>query len=58
MNSPIDLFLLLEEKISGNARPISGMANALIENLPKPKKAIIQAVTVVPILAPIMTPID
>ena len=52
MNSPMDLFLLLDEKISGIAIPISGMDKALMENFPNPNREIIHAVTVVPMLAP------
>ena len=58
MNSPKDLRLLFAEKISGNPIPSKGIEITLIENLPKPNKVIIQAVTVVPILAPIITPMD
>jgi len=35
-----------------------GMDNVLMENFPNPKKEIIQAVTVVPMFAPMITPID
>ena len=58
MNSPKDLRLLLAENIRGNPTPSSGMDMMLMENLPKPNKDIIHAVTVVPILAPIITPMD
>ena len=58
MNSPKDLFLLLPEKMSGRPTPHNGIEITLIENLPNPNKDIIHAVTVVPILAPMITPID
>lgn len=58
MNSPIDFRLLFEEKISGNPIPSSGMESMLMENFPNPKSEIIHAVTVVPMLAPIITPMD
>lgn len=57
INSPIDLRWLLLEKKSGMAKANIGSANAAISIL-KPKAEMIQAVTVVPILAPMMTPID
>ena len=57
MNSPMDLRLLLPEKMSGRAMAKSGRAKAAISTL-NPKIEMIQAVTVVPILAPIMTLID
>lgn len=57
MNSPTDLRLLLPEKMSGRAMARRGRANAAISTL-NPKIEIIQAVTVVPILAPMMTLID
>mgnify|MGYP007028160160 CR=1 FL=1 len=57
MNSPMDLRLLLPEKISGRAMARSGRANAAMSTL-NPKIEIIQAVTVVPILAPIITLMD
>ena len=57
MNSPMDLRLLLPEKMSGRAMAKSGRAKAAISTL-NPKIEIIQAVTVVPILAPIMTLMD
>ena len=57
MNSPTDLRLLLPEKMSGRAMARRGRANAAISTL-NPKIEIIHAVTVVPILAPIMTPMD
>ncbi|MPM68898.1 hypothetical protein SDC9_115833 [bioreactor metagenome] len=58
MNSPVDLFLLFDEKIKGRAIPINGMDKALMENFPNPNREIIHAVTVVPMLAPMMTPMD
>lgn len=58
INSPIDFLLLLDEKISGIAIPINGIERTLIENFPNPNKEINQAVAVVPIFAPIITPID
>ena len=57
MNSPMDLRLLLPEKMSGRAMAKSGRAKAGISTL-NPKIEMIQAVTVVPILAPIMTLMD
>ena len=57
MNSPMDLRLLLPEKMSGRAMAKSGRAKAAISTL-NPKIEMIQAVTVVPILAPIMTLMD
>ena len=57
MNSPKDFLLLLEEKIKGRDKPIRGKAAILMSNL-NPKKEISQAVRVVPILAPIITPMD
>ena len=58
MNSPKDLRLFLAENMSGKPTPSKGIDMILMENLPKPNKVIIQAVTVVPILAPIITPMD
>ena len=52
------MFLLFAEKIRGSPTPNKGIDIILMENLPKPNKDIIHAVTVVPILAPIITPID
>ena len=57
MNSPTDLRLLLPEKMSGRAMARRGRANAAISTL-NPKIEIIHAVTVVPILAPMMTLMD
>jgi len=57
ITSPQDLFLFRFENINGNPTPISGNAKALIFTL-KPINDMIHAVTVVPILAPIITPID
>ena len=57
VNSPIDFVLLLLENSNGTARPISGSANAEMSTL-KPNRAMIQAVNVVPTLAPIITAID
>ena len=57
INSPILLRLDLLEKMSGIPMASSGMAKAAISTL-KPIAEIIHAVTVVPILAPIMTPMD
>ena len=57
MNSPMDLRLLFAEKIKGMDSAIRGMENAAILTL-NPKREMIQAVTVVPILAPIITVID
>lgn len=47
----MDLRLLFEEKIKGIESPIRGIAKEAMFTL-KPNKEIIQAVTVVPILAP------
>jgi len=55
--SPHDLLRLIFENSSGIDKPIRGRLRALILIL-NPKIDIIQAVTVVPILAPIITPID
>ena len=57
INSPIDLRLLLLEKISGRAKARRGRAKADISTL-NPNIEIIHAVTVVPILAPMITLID
>ena len=57
MNSPMDLRLLLPEKMSGRAMARSGRAKAAMSTL-NPKIEMIQAVTVVPILAPIITLMD
>ncbi len=57
VNSPIDLVRLLLENSSGTARPIRGRAKAEMSTL-KPNRAMIQAVKVVPTLAPMMTAID
>ena len=56
-NSPHDLRVLFLEKRSGVPKPISGRANRVMLTL-NPKMEIIQAVTVVPTLAPIITAID
>lgn len=56
-NSPIDFLELLLEKKRGKANASNGRVNAAISTL-KPRADMIHAVTVVPILAPIMTPID
>ena len=56
-NSPIDLLRLLLLKRSGMERPITGSTNAEMLTL-KPKRAIIQAVKVVPTFAPMITAID
>ncbi len=58
INSPKDLRLLFAENMRGSPTPSNGMDMMLMENLPKPNKDIIHAVTVVPILAPMITPID
>ena len=57
INSPTDLRELLPEKKRGMAKARRGKAKADISTL-NPRAEIIQAVTVVPMLAPIMTPID
>ena len=57
MNSPTDLRVLLAEKSNGIPMASNGRENAETSTL-KPRAEIIQAVTVVPILAPIITPID
>ena len=56
-NSPTDLRELLPEKKSGIPIASRGSAKAAISTL-NPKAEIIQAVTVVPMFAPIITPID
>ena len=56
-NSPTLLRLLLPEKMSGIPMASIGMAKAAIFTL-NPTAEIIHAVTVVPMLAPIITPID
>lgn len=53
----MDLRLLFKEKISGMPMANKGKEKAEMSTL-KPKVEIIQAVTVVPIFAPIITPID
>lgn len=53
----MDLRLLLPEKMSGRAMARSGRAKAAMSTL-NPKIEIIHAVTVVPILAPMMTLMD
>ena len=55
-NSPIDLRELFPEKKSGRAKAKRGRANAAISTL-KPRAEISHAVTVVPMLAPMMIPI-
>ena len=57
MNSPMDLRLLFPEKMSGRAMAKRGRAKAAISTL-NPKIEMIQAVTVVPMLAPIITLMD
>lgn len=57
INSPIDFFLLLLNIISAKPIPIRGIDNAEISTL-NPRREINQAVTVVPIFAPIITPTD
>ena len=57
INSPIERRLLLLEKKNGIAKPINGIAKALISTA-KPKNEITHAVRVVPMLAPIITEID
>ena len=56
-NSPIDLRELFPEKKSGRAKAKRGRAKAAISTL-NPKIEMIQAVTVVPMLAPIITLMD
>ena len=56
MNSPRFFLLPLSEKISGMPTASRGMAKAAMSTL-KPTAVIIHAVTVVPMLAPMMTPI-
>ena len=55
--SPIFFFFLDFAIIKTNPRPIRGIEITEISAL-KPNRAIIQAVMVVPMLAPIITPID
>ena len=57
INSPIDLRELLPEKNRGMAKANRGRAKADISTL-NPSAEMIQAVTVVPIFAPMMTPMD
>ena len=57
MNSPTDLRELRWENSSGTPKASRGKANAEMSTW-KPKAEIIQAVTVVPILAPMMTLMD
>ena len=57
MNSPTDLRELRYENSSGTPKASRGKANAEMSTW-KPKAEIIQAVTVVPILAPMMTLMD
>lgn len=57
MNSPTDLRELFPENRSGIPNASRGRAKAAMSTL-NPRAEINQAVTVVPILAPIMTPID
>ena len=56
-NSPIDLCLLFCIKSIMTPTVSRGSANAAMSTL-KPRAEIIQAVTVVPILAPMITPMD
>ena len=56
MNSPMALRLLFLENMSGMPIAIIGIVKALISTL-NPSSEMIHAVAVVPILAPIMTPI-
>ena len=53
----MDLRLLLPEKSKGTPTASKGNDMAAISTL-KPSAEIIQAVTVVPMLAPIITPMD
>ena len=57
MNSPMDLRELFCEKRSGTPTARRGSAKAAISTL-NPKTEMSQAVTVVPTLAPIITPMD
>ena len=56
--SPYKRNFSLDRKIRGKAKAKMGRLNCEIENLPIPNTATIQAVTVVPKLAPIITPTD
>ena len=56
INCPIFLFLLFEDVVKMNPTATRGMAMVDMSIL-KPNREMIQAVTVVPILAPIITPI-
>lgn len=56
-NSPIDLLRLLLLKSRGMESPITGRTKADMFTL-KPKRAIIQAVNVVPTFAPMITAMD
>lgn len=57
INSPHDFLILFLEKKSGKLNPINGRERKLRLTL-NPSRAIIHAVMVVPILAPIITPTD
>ena len=57
MNSPQDRRLLLPEKMNGIDNPMRGRAKRLMLTL-NPKMEMIQAVTVVPTLAPMITVMD
>ncbi len=57
ITSPQELLLLSFENNIGNPNPININVNEKISNL-KPRMEISQAVTVVPIFAPIITPMD
>ena len=56
-SSPIDLFLFDFNIIKKNPNPIRGIASVEMSAL-NPRSVMSQAVNVVPILAPIITPID
>ena len=57
MNSPIDLYLLFCMNNITTPTVRRGRANAAMSTL-NPRAEIIQAVTVVPMLAPMITPMD
>ena len=57
ISSPIDFFFFALHIIKTNPNAISGIASTAISAL-KPRSEISHAVNVVPMLAPMITPID